>query len=355
MHITKIEVTPLNLVPQWTLTLSYGDYPVFEYALLKIHTNVGTIGLGEAAFDPVVTGETQEGVLAALRSLAPLLEGSSPFDLNALMEMAEEEIAEFPAALAALDMALYDLMGKSLGVPVHSLLGGRMRPGMQLYPVVPMDTPEAMADMARQLVGPALAVKLKIGSDPDTDIARVAAVAGLLGDEYTLYLDVNQGWDDARTAMATIERLERYNIGWIEQPVAADDFGGLAAVTAMSEIPIMADESCHSPADALALICRQAADILNIKLMKCGGISRALDILAIAEAAGIGCIIGSMVESSIGSAAGMHVVAACRNVLASELIGPLFLVEDPAAGYPLDPETAWASVPQGPGLGVELT
>ncbi|MEA3342205.1 MAG: dipeptide epimerase [Chloroflexota bacterium] len=355
MRIERIEVTPLNLTPQVALTVAYGSYPVLEYALLKLYTDAGHVGLGEAAPDPEVTGETQESVIQALRTLAPLLEGRDPFDIEAILRAADEAVPGYPAALAAVDMALYDLMGKALGVPVYKLLGGKVRDGMRLYPVIPMNDPQTMAAMAAQFAGMGYEVlKPKLGSDPETDEARLAAISEAVGPGARLRPDVNQGWGDADTAIGAIERLRRFNIEWVEQPVAARDLAGLAAVKAAVDVPIMADESCHTPADALAIARQEAADIINIKLMKCGGIYRAMQILAIAEAAGLPCIVGSMGESSIGSAAGMHLVAAKAGIVACELIGPLFLQGDPATGYDADVGAGWARVSEKPGLGVKL-
>jgi L-alanine-DL-glutamate epimerase-like enolase superfamily enzyme len=154
--------------------------------------------------------------------------------------------------------------------------------------------------------------------------------------------------------LETIRQLADFNIEWIEQPVAAADLDGLTAVTTGTEIPIMADESCHGPEDVLKIACRHAANLINIKLMKCGGISQAAKMLAIAEAAGLPCILGSMGESSIGSAAGLHFVTSRAGILACELIGPLFITNDPAQGFLVDPLTFQATPSEEPGLGVHL-
>ncbi len=350
-----IEVAPLNLIPQVALNVAYGSYPVFEYALLKLHANDGTVGLGEAAPDPEVTGETQAGVIATLEGFAPLVAGRDPFDIAAIMAEAEAQAPNFPAARAALDMALYDLMGKALGVPVYKLLGGKAREGMRLYPVIPLDTPQTMAERAAGFVQTGYRVlKLKIGTDPTEDEARVAAVHKAVGSEVRLRLDVNQGWGDAATALKALDRLARFNVEWVEQPVAADDLDALAEVTAAAELPIMVDEGCHSPADALKIVGRSAADIINIKLMKCGGLYRAMQILAIAQAAGVPCILGSMAESSIASAAGLHLCLARTVLTACELIGPVFIENDVATGYNVDPQSGCATVSERPGLGVAL-
>ncbi|MDY7079145.1 MAG: dipeptide epimerase [Chloroflexota bacterium] len=355
MRIERIQVAPLNLVPQVALTVAYGSYPLLEYALLKLYTDEGHLGLGEAAPDPEVTGETQEGVIQALQTLAPLLEGRDPFDVESILRAAEEAAPGYPAAIAALDMALYDLMGQALGLPAYKLLGGRARDRMYLYPVIPMDDPQTMAAMASQFAGMGYQVlKPKIGSDPDTDEARLAAISAAVGPDVRLRPDVNQGWRDANTAIAAIQRLRRFNLEWVEQPVAAAALDDLAQVRQAVDVPIMADESCHGPADALVIVRKEAADIINIKLMKCGGLYRATQILAIAEAAGLPCILGSMGESSIGSAAGMHLCLARPAIMACELIGPPFLKDDPATGYEIDIQGGWGTVSGHPGLGVQL-
>ena len=141
MKITGFSVDPLNLDLPVALTVAYGSYPVLEYALIKLHTDEGFVGLGEASPDPEVTGETQEVVLTALNKILPQLVGCDPVNIAAIIGTCFIEIGHAPAAIAAIDMALYDLMGKKLGVPVYQLLGGKSRSYMTLYPVIPMDAP----------------------------------------------------------------------------------------------------------------------------------------------------------------------------------------------------------------------
>ncbi|HEY5158305.1 MAG TPA: dipeptide epimerase [Anaerolineales bacterium] len=355
MHITSIEVQPLNLELQTALTVAYGSYPELNYALLKIFTDDGLLGLGEASPDPEVTGETQASVIAALQQAVPFLVGNDPFDIEHILTLCLEKIPAYPAAIAAIDMALYDLMGQSLHIPAYQLLGGKSRPSMTLYPVIPLDEPQTMAGISKNFVDRgATTLKIKLGSSPDTDLLRLENIYNAVGDSVKFRLDINQGWKDSRTSIQTIQSLDKFNIEWIEQPVAANDLDGLAEVTATVDIPIMADESCHSPADVLKIACQHAADMINIKLMKCGGLYQAAKMLAVAEAAGLPCILGSMGESSIGSAAGLHFVTANRGILACELIGPLFINNDPATGYQVDMATFQAIPSEKPGLGVQL-
>ncbi len=355
MRIISIEVLPLDLTLQTPLTVAYGSYPVLSYALLKVFTDDGRMGLGEASPDPEVTGETQSTVIQALQRAAAFLIGNTPFYLESLLSQCFAQIPGYPAAIAAIDMALYDLMGQALNVPVYNLLGGKARPGISLYPVIPLNEPQVMAAMSAHFVEMgAEFLKIKLGSSPDLDLLRLGEIRSAAGDSVKLRLDINQGWRDAPTALSAIRQLDGFNVEWIEQPVRAADLEGLAAVTAATEIPIMADESCHTPADVMKIACLRAADLINIKLMKCGGIYQASKMLAVAEAAGLGCILGSMGESSIGSAAGLHFVIAHSSILACELIGPLFIENDPATGYQVDPATFQAIPSEQPGLGVRL-
>ena len=355
MKILSIEAEPLNLKLQTALTVSYGSYPVLEYAVLKIHTDNGLTGLGEASPDPEVTGETQQSIMAALKKAGEFLIGKDPFSLEEIIETCMQQIPRDPAAVAAIDMALYDLQGKALRQPVFRLIGGKYRPGIALYPVIPMDSPEVMAGFAKQFTEMgADTLKVKLGTDPATDLLRVKEIDRAAGRQVRMRLDINQGWKDAPTAIDAIRALKGFNIEWVEQPVAASDITGMAAVKAAVDVPIMADESAHDAGDVIRIACEKAADIINIKLMKCGGIYRAAKMLAAAEAAGMGCILGSMGESSIGSAAGLHFAVAKSGITAAEIIGPAFILNDPAEGFSLDAETFSAVPSDEPGLGVRL-
>ncbi len=353
MRIERLEVERFSLKPPIPFTVAYASFPTLDYVLLKVHTDNGLVGLGEAAPDPEVTGETQESTMRVLELAAPGLAGQDPFALEAILHRFEDESFGRPSAMAALDMALYDLQGKALGVPVHALLGGSVRSVMDIYPVVPLLPPKEMADLAALFVGQGFdTLKLKIGTGPDEDEARVQAVRQAAGPATRLRVDVNQGWHTAQVAIPAIRRLMRDQVEWVEQPVDAEDLDALAEVTRAVKVPIMVDEGCLTPRDALAVVYKGAANLINIKLMKCGGLYRALQICAIAEAAGIPCIVGSMGESSIASAAGLHLLAARRNLIAGEVIGPLFLEGDIAGG--LQPEGNRIMIPAQPGLGVRL-
>ena len=353
MLIASLEVKRFALHPPIPLNVAYGSYPTLDYVSLIVRTDSGLIGLGEAAPDPEVTGETQDSCQHVLRRAEAWLIGRDPFEIEAILASFEEESFGQPSAMAALDMALYDLVGKALGAPVFRLLGGSSRRAMEIYPVVPLLPPQEMATLAAMFAQAGYkALKLKVGTGPDEDEERVRAVREAVGPDIRLRVDVNQGWHTAEVAIPAVQRVARWNVDWIEQPVDADDLEGLARVTHSVKVPIMADEGCQTPQDALAVVSQGAANMINVKLMKCGGLFRARQITAIAGAAGIPCVVGSMAESTIASLAGLHLYAASRLFIAGEVIGPLFLHGDIARGFQVDGNRAVLT--EQPGLGAEV-
>jgi L-alanine-DL-glutamate epimerase-like enolase superfamily enzyme len=354
MKIKDIKILDLDLVPIVPLVVSYGSFDVLEYVLIVLTADDGTVGYGEAAIDTDVTGETRQGAKAALQSVSAEVVGSDPFDVESIMARAEKAAPSSPTAWAALDMALFDLMGKSLNIPVYRLLGGKTRDSIAFYPVIPLDEPKVMAGYADGFYrGGFREMKVKIGSIPEEDVERVRMISEAAPDA-RLILDVNQGWKEPSTAIDALDRIRDFPVRWVEQPTIASDLEALAEVRRHSPFPIMVDEGCLSPVDALMVVSLGAADIINIKLMKAGGLLRATKICAIAEAAGLPTIVGSMLESSLGSAAGMHLTAAKPGIIACEAIGPAFLKKDIATGFTVDFERRIIPVPEGPGMGVVM-
>jgi L-alanine-DL-glutamate epimerase-like enolase superfamily enzyme len=355
VKITGFSVEPLTLIPNVPLSVAYGDYPEFEYLLLKLFTDTGAVGLGEAAPDPYVTGETPGILTRQLEQILPKLTGTDPLNREKIFLLYRELLPQFPAAAAAIDTAVWDLAGKALGRPVSALLGGTVREGMELYPVVPLDTPEQMAETAVRFSAMGVrSLKVKIGTGIPEDTRRIALIAEKTEHAVRLRVDVNQGWGTPEVAARAVDTLKDFPIDWIEQPVAAEDIPGMAAVKESSPFPIAADESCKSPGDALRIITEDAADIINIKLMKCGGLRQALGILALAESGKKKVLIGSMGESSIASSAGLQLALSRESVIGCECIGPLFLTGDPAEGFPADTARGLLLPNTKPGLGVDL-
>jgi L-Ala-D/L-Glu epimerase len=288
--------------------------------------------------------------------LAPALLGRDARDRETAIRKLDAQVDAVPAAKAALDIALHDLVAKAHGLPLWALIGGRSKPHLNISRVVSMKLPEAMAaDALRHVADGFATVKLKVGESQNwrLDVERIAAVRDALGPEIRIKVDVNQGWRTPGNAIPAIRAALASAPEYFEQPVDQHDIEALAEVRRQTGATIMADECVHGPREMQRVVALRAADLVNIKLMKTGGIINALKTNAIAEAAGIGAQIGTMVESSIASAAGLHVAMAMANVRTVEMGGPLMITEevgDLRSYYDKDTIT----LPDKPGLGVEI-
>lgn len=354
MRIIGITILPITIPRLKELKLAYVTRTVYQGFLVRLVTDTGLTGLGEAAPNFEVCGETQEATAAALAAMAPLLAGADPLARERLLARLEPWRTTHASALAAYDLALWDLAGKAAGLPVRDLIGGfRDRiPNAMTIGILPLEQTvlEAQAIFAG---GRFREIKLKLGLDPDLDVARIRAVRRAIGPDFPLHADANQGYDRAG-ALRVLSALVPERLDFIEQPVPAKDTGSLKWVSDRSPIPIMADEAVHTPEDALALVRAQACSMLNIKLQKVGGISRALDCLAIARAAGIPCLIGCMTESLVGISAGAQVALGSPTVTHVDLDGHVDLAFTPAQGG-VQVEDGQLILTGAPGLGVQLT
>jgi L-Ala-D/L-Glu epimerase len=357
MIISSIEVIPVRLPLREPFAVAYASYPDTLSVLIRIRTREGAEGWGEATPDPNVTGETWGGTAETLRrDLAPVLISRDARHREAALNQLDARVEGAPAAKAALDIALHDLVARAAGIPLWQLLGGRASEALQISRVISMDEPTAMAAAGMRHVADGFhTVKVKVGdpANPLLDASRVAAVREAVGPEIAIKVDVNQGWRSPGTAIAAIRAIAPSLPAYVEQPVLWWDMEGLAEVRRQTGAVIMIDEGCHGPRDMLRAVALRAADLVNIKLMKTGGILNALKLNAIAEAAGIPAQVGTMVESSIASAAGLHAAIAMTNVRTVEMGGPLMLAEDigdVSAWYQRDVVT----VPDSHGLGITV-
>ncbi|TWT03564.1 mandelate racemase/muconate lactonizing enzyme family protein [Planomicrobium sp. CPCC 101079] len=331
MRITKASLYIVEFPLKEPFIISYASYPTMPAVILKLETDTGITGYGEAVPDEHVTGEHVSGTFEILKHvLLPRIMNQNPFDIEKIHFLMDTSIARNPAAKAAVDIACYDLMGKAANQPVYNLIGGRAHETLQYAKVLSIEAPAVMAEKAVAAKNLGFSsLKLKLGLDePAMDIARVYAVREAVGEAMPIRIDVNQGWKTAGQAIHTINQLQDANLTWVEQPIRMGDLRGLAEIRQKTSIPVMADESVHSMEDVLEIIRLEAADFINIKLMKSGGIYPAVQMAKAAESAGIIAQIGSMVESSIGSAAGYHAVMSRRNIQSAELTGPLLFKEE---------------------------
>ena len=338
--------------------MSFTRLEAVNFVFVRIETTDGLVGWGEAAClgGPTWSEESAESVEATVtRYLAPWLRGRDAAALGALRCEMARRVQGNPFARAAVEMALWDLNGRALGVPVHRLLGGRVRERVPLSWSLAVEDPEAEVAEARALVARGHRIfKVKTGAHPVAeDVARLARLREAVGPGVALRVDANQGWD-VPTAVRAVRAMEPYGLDFVEQPVPRWDLAGLAEVGRRVSVPVMADEACASPHDALTLARLGGVSILALKVTKSAGLAGAMAVAAVAEAAGLGCYVGCMIETSLGTAAYLHLALAAAPVTwGCELFGPLLLQGD-VTREPVRYADGAILALDGPGLGVEV-
>jgi len=321
---------------------------------VKITCEDGAVGWGEATPAHVITGDSIGSITYALEKvIAPRLIGLDIRRRELLFNVLQQSIVRNTSAKAAVDMAVYDLLGQHARLPLFKLLGG-YRSEFETDFTVSVNDPAEMAEDAAWYVQSGfnvLKVKVGIGQISD-DLARIKAIRDRVGTGPKIRLDANQGWN-AKEAVRAIGTMEDagFDIELIEQPVRADDIDGLKYVTDHTLTPIMADESVFSAREALRILQVRAADLINIKLMKCGGIHEALKINALAEIYGVQCMVGSMIETKLGITAAAHFAASQPNITRFDFDAPLMLMEDIVSGG-IVYEGRVIRFPEKPGLGL---
>ena len=347
----KIYKADIRLVAPFRIAL--GETTVANNVLIKINTDEGLYGVGEASpFTPIV-GETQATDLAAAKDLGRLLIGKDPLDIENRLRELRSYLVHNPTVRSAFDMALYDLLGKAAGLPLYAVLAGGKRT-ILTDRTVGIDTAEKMAKEALAFKKRGFpAVKVKLGTTPEEDIERIRRIREALGPKIPLRIDANQGWDCV-SAIQALKGMEDQGIQYCEQPVPAWDFESLRKVSANTTIPIMADESLFDEHDAFRLLSMEACDYLNIKLSKAGGIHTALKINAVAEAAGVRCMMGCMSETRLALTAAAHVVSARPNIRFADLDSADMLSADPVVGGMTYGEGGTVTLPDTPGHGADI-
>lgn len=360
MKIASIEVTPVSqrVRPDLAIVSAAGTHPESHYLFVKISSDEGIAGYGEATLAHVWSGESQATAQTLIRDvLAPLLVGKQPLHLNVMTDAMDRFLIGNPFTKAALEMALVDLAAKAHNVPALMLLGGPRRDGkIPLKFSIGAFSPAEAARVARHAVSIGLrSVKVKVGLDVTEDIARVEAVRAEVGGDFRVAVDANGGWTES-DAVRAISHLERLKVNTIEQPLRRGDFHGCARLRQRTSIPIMLDESIFTRQDAMEAIRQDACDLISIYPGKNGGIFRALEIANLAATAGLACILGSNLEMDLGSAAMLH-LAVAMPALAShvdhDIIGPLYY-ERHFTNTPIQFVDGCAIVPEGLGWGVDV-
>lgn len=332
MKIAHIEAWPVQMGLREPYTIAYETISSADNVFLRIETDTGINGFGCAAPDLEVTGETAETVLSVCDTvIKPVLRGSDPRRIALLLSRLEDPLRSQSSARAMVDTALYDILGKTANLPLYKLMGG-FRKSIKTsitIGILPLDDTVRKAEAFVQQGFKAL--KLKGGSDTASDIERVIKVRERVGEAVDLRFDANQGYT-AEEALQFDNGVRGAGVELLEQPTPRDKPDLLERVTRAASIPVMADESLMDSRDAFTLARRDAVDMFNIKLMKCGGISEALHIDSVARAAGKKVMVGCMDESALAIAAGLHFALARPNVAYADLDGHLDLIDDPFEG-----------------------
>lgn len=353
MRIESINVYKANIALKEPFRISLEEVEVAKNVFIKINTDEQIYGIGEASPFTTIVGETQATVLAAARDLGRLLIGKDPLEIEDRLGELMAYLPKNPTVISAFDMALYDLLGKVANLPLYRLLGGGKRT-LLTDRTVGINTPDKMVQDALDFKNRGFpAIKVKLGTTATEDIDRIRCIREALGPEMPLRIDANQGWDYV-TALKALKGMEDQGIQYCEQPVAIWDFESMRKINSQTTIPIMADESVFDDHDAYRLVSMGACDYLNIKLSKSGGIHVALRINAVAEAAGIPCMVGCMNETRLGLSAAAHVVSSRLNIRFADLDSADMQTIDPVIGGISYGEGGEVILPDDPGLGADI-
>lgn len=361
MYISRIETYPVRipLKPERRMISALGQHTVSQYVVVRVFTDAGIDGVGEATVTPRWSGETVWGTKAVIDNvLAPLLIGCDPHNIAEIDVRMDKACAHNWFAKSAIEMACWDIQGKAAGKPVYELLGGACRPlsircrfSMGAY------EPDRARRRAAELVAEGFDwIKVKVGGDPNRDIERVRIVREVIGPDRKLVIDANCGWD-ADTAIAAINALDDCALTLVEQPTHDGDYAALARVRRETKPPVMADDICFNLIHAKELIRNECCDVISLYPGKNGGIRKSREIAEFAAQHGVVCSIGSNLEWDIATAAMMHLIVATPNLqiekIPGDVLGPDYH-EIRIAKNPIAIHGPSVTITDKPGLGVDV-
>lgn len=357
--IHKVQVDILDLPTIRPHKLSMTTMRNQTMVIVQLFCEDDIIGFGECATIGGLSygAESPESMKLTIEHyIVPHLIGKSATNVNARMHDIECNVKGNQFAKAAIETALLDAQGKRLNVPISDLLGGAVHDSLRTLWTLASGNTETDIEEAQQLIAENRhnTFKLKIGSKPPkVDVKHVCAIKKVVGDDIKITVDINQAWEE-HTAKVWIKQLQDNGIDLIEQPIVKTNFAGLSRLTEYFHVPIMADEACGTPEDALKLANIYGASVFAIKIMKCGGLLNASKIAGIAKASGIGVYGGTMLEGTIGTAASAHFFSTIPQLdFGTELFGPMLLTDD-IVTQPLTYGNTVLKVPTKPGLGIEI-
>lgn len=365
VRIAKVEVLRATIPRLSAFEISRGTFTAARRIFVRMTLEDAAVGYGEcgtlegdagAGRVAVYSEETQSGSLAVLGTqIGPVLRGLDAYNVTDVHRVMDEVTLMNPQARAGIDIALHDAVGHSLRVPAYVLLGGAHRDRIPLAQSIGVQSDEDVTQSARRVVESGFhVVKLKGGRDIREDVRRVALVRRAVGDAVTIRLDANAGYRTYDQIVLHLHHAQAAGLDELEQPLGRFDLHGMKRLAADLVTPVIADESMFFPHDAIAIIRSEAADVLNIKVQKAGGMRPAIEADHVADAAKVGVLVGAVQETGIGTAASLHLAAACRSIGYASDCRTHAVFEHTLLRSSIVVRDGFAHVPEGPGLGVEV-
>jgi len=374
MKITELETIIIQLPGRSSYTWRSLQVPIGRYVILKVMTDAGITGLGEAPAILSWGGEhgryfgEDPGIVCHLvrQCFASILVGADPRAVKTILARMDEDVRGFPYTKAMIESALLDIVGKSAGVPVYQLLGGAVRTQIPLCHSVGVAAPREAALEAVQVVADGIRwLQIKVPGQPKRDLQIVTAVRRAVGDDINIFPDINRGYRNAKTAINSIKTMHgEAGIVAVEQPVEGID--AMARVTQAVDVPVIVDEGCWTSQDAIEIVKRGSADMISIYFTKAGGLIRSLEVAAVARAAGLPVNVNGSLEGGVGNASNLHLAAALEGEMLPGVmtvntlqgreqtkVGGVFYTDD-VITEPFVYADGCLRVPDRPGLGVEL-
>ncbi len=354
MKITEVKLGRISVPLRVPFKTALRSVDSVEDIIVEIVTDTGHKGYGEAPPTGVITGDTIGAIVGAIRDhIAPKITGLDILDLEDVLQTIQKSIVHNSSAKAAVDMAVYDLYGQYYNIPVYKLFGGA-RKSISTDITISVNDPDVMAIDASDAIKRGYdTLKVKVGADTSLDVERLSKVRYAVGKDVRIRIDANQAWSPKEAVRILSNMWSRgLDIELVEQPVKAGDIDGLKFVTENSPVPVLADESVFSPEDALKIMHMHAADMINIKLMKCGGLYNALKIISAAEVYGVECMLGCMLEAKVSVNAAVELACAKKIITRIDLDGPVLCSEDPIIGGAVFNEKE-ITVSGEPGMGIK--
>lgn len=363
--IRKVELLEATIPRKSAFEISRGTFVAAHRIFVRVTLEDGSIGYGECG---TLEGKGARGAVAVYseetfgssravlaEQIAPVVLGMDATNLAEVHRAIGDVALMNPQARAAIDIALHDAAGKSLRVPAYVLLGGAYRTKIPLAQSVGVRTDQEVVDSARRVIDEGFhVVKLKGGRDIHEDVRRIELIRKAVGDHFPIRLDANAGYRTYDEVILPLARAQQLGLSELEQPLGRFDLPGMKRLAADLLTPVIADESMFFAHDALQLIRMEAADALNIKVQKAGGLHPAIRIDHVANAAKMGVLVGAVQETGIGTAASLHLAAACRTIGYASDCRTHLVFEHTLLRNTLVIERGFAHVPDGPGLGIDV-